>query len=325
MRRRMPMLWRRSVVVVVSAFLFSTTLQSAGPMRPKHPIGYGSAVNGSASDPGYQFVPVELPGGEGILLWEINNRGVAVGTFFDHAGRGKTFTWYKGQVTSVIAHPDSDFTSVVGIDEVGRLFGNWGTMAVQDAGLYDPRTDSWTQFPAIPGKPLNLGVKLGPNGLAVGMACEGDFYNLSGCEMWVSDGTSYSFFTIPGAGGLGVNPFNMNDRGQVIGAWQNPLEGPSGYHTFLWENGAFFSVDLPEVPRSVGYDISSSGQMLMLAPLDPGGYWVPLLLNRGKAARLPLFPGSIQTLYSGMNERGDLVGEYYDENWASHPIVAIRK
>lgn len=311
----------RAGLALVLCILTGATA-SAAASKLAHPKILGPRYRAAqAPNPGYELIKLEVPGSVGGQAVDINNSRTVVGVYFDTDGGQHTFIWDRGEYKKII-HPGDPITSVTSITDSGRiLFGNWGTNTVQHAGTYDTLTGEWKQLPDFPGKPLNIGDRINNRGVAVGQACEGTFDMLPvNCVGWIWTGSQYEFLTIPYT--TEPIPQGINDRGQIVGLYlQTP---PFGYRAFLYDHRRA-TLLLPDTD-SVAYDINNQGDVVMLIEVDPTQLFVPALYDRGKVSLLPLYPGTIQTLWLGLNDRGDLAGVGYVD-FSSPPIavVAFRK
>ena len=222
-------------------------------------------------------------------------------------------------------------TLVFGLTDNNLVFGNWGSSTVQHASTYDLRTGIFTDLPDISGKPLNLGYRMNEKGVAIGAACEGDLASLDGatdCVGWRRDGDHYTFFTVTGTaqGGAGTVPNSIDDSDLEVGFWDTATK-PFDAHAYVRDKHGFAQISPFGLENAVAYDVNARGQILMLAPLDPNAYWRPLLWERGQAVALPLYPNftDSHTIYTGINDRGDLSGFWLDQDFLPFSFVAIRK
>jgi hypothetical protein len=173
--------------------------------------------------------------------------------------------------------------------------------------------------PRHPNLPINLGNGINPQGVAVGSAATGNVATPSNSIGWIWDGRKYSFFTVPGAAGLGTEAIGINAPGQVSGYFQD-LKG--SFHGFLKQGSNFTNIDVPGATDTFVYGLNNSG--------DQVGYYVDqqgdvhaFVLQAGNFTTIEV-PGSTATLVTSINERGDLVGLWFDPN-ATHAFIASRR
>ena len=77
---------------------------------------------------------------------------------------------------------------------------------------------------------------------------------------------------------------------------------------------------LPVPAYATAYDINSSGEIVAAAQLDPDpfAFWPSFLLRNGSLTLLPDYPGVMRTFYAGLNNKGDLVGVWFNEDFILH-------
>lgn len=316
---------RTLVAATLLTFLAASQTLAAPPwhMNDSHP-GKGHAAKGKPAPPSrdYEIVEINLPdeavdGG----AFFINNSRTVGGFYGTASGEGVTFVWSRGQV-EVFRHPGSTITSMPSITDSGDiLYGNWGSEVVQHAGIYDRKTGKFTQFPDIPGKPMNYGMQMNNAGIGVGMACEGNWFtSYLNCVPWMWDGSGYQFLSLPAA--LDQFASGINNRDQIVGGLF--IAPPFDYSMYLYDRGKVTTL-LPGTKGNAA-SINDRGQVLAIIEVDPAELFRMVLIEKGSYTRLPQFPGSLQTIWYGLNERGDLAGYYWvDFSLPPKPIVAWRR
>jgi hypothetical protein len=257
----------------------------------------------------YDYTPIGIEGAQFAVPVEITNKGVVSGYYVDTDGGYHSFVWLNGTVITV-DFPGAPITSVSALTESGQLFGNWGTETEQHAGSYDLRTGKWTPLPDVPGYPVNIGSRMADNGRATGWACTGAFSAPERCIGWIWDKKDYQFVTMPAAV---TAPNGINNSGNIVGFFTESFQvPPRGFHG---DGPAVreLTVNSPYGPgQLIAHDINNNGDILALANVDPALLWAPVVINGEKYTILPKYPGKFQTVYDGMNERGDLVGFWLD-------------
>jgi probable HAF family extracellular repeat protein len=260
------------------------------------------------------------PGAIGGYALSINNRGTAAGQILLPTGAESTFV-YSGGDQEIIAHPTEPFTSVPSISDVGdRLFGNWGGFDYQTAGTFDRKTRTFEAFPAIPGKPINIGLRMNDAGVALGVACQGNFLGVTNCSEWLFRNGKYEFLNLPTLNQLALS--DINNRGQVVGYYLKTP--PFDYRAFVYEDGVL--TDLPIFNDAGAFGINNQGQILLLAEFSPTELFRPALYDRGAFTELPSVPNLLSTFWYGMNERGDLAGgAAADFSFVPTPFLVLRR
>jgi uncharacterized membrane protein len=77
------------------------------------------------------------------------------------------------------------------------------------------------------------------------------------------------FARIDFPGAAGTQPNDLNDRGQVVGEYQ---DASGSFHGYLWDRGWFTTLDGPDGTGASATDINDRGQIIgaYASPTDPG-------------------------------------------------------
>jgi hypothetical protein len=77
------------------------------------------------------------------------------------------------------------------------------------------------------------------------------------------------FARIDFPGAAGTQPNDLNDRGQVVGEYQ---DASGSFHGYLWDRGWFTTLDGPDGTGASATDINDRGQIICAyaSPTDPG-------------------------------------------------------
>jgi probable HAF family extracellular repeat protein len=131
------------------------------------------------------------------------------------------------------------------------------------------------------------------------------------------------FTTIDVPGAVITQPLDITDRGQVIGFYLDDLTGrPGTIHGYLWERGRLATIDAPDAPVTVPLDINNRGQVVgqlrtdvTVPPADDPGTGGFLLAKGAKGPFTRVgFPGAPKSIATGLNDRGQIVGNYQNPN-----------
>jgi uncharacterized membrane protein len=259
----------RSRASVVSAVVLAAVALAASGLAAAASDGQAAApvrgaIHGYVFD-GKRYRTVDFPGATRTEAWDITNRGDVIGYYTYADGRLRGFRIDKRGRFTTTNNPYGDLED----DLTG---GNDRGVTVGTFLRYDPT-----------------------NGEAHGYLrnARGDLTTID----------------VPGA--LTTAAWRANNRGQVVGAYsevdrQVPLRFFRGY---IYEDGRFTKVDVPGVPYSGLLDINdrgqSIGQAIDFSAPDPAGSNFNFLRRRdGTITRLPDVPGGAQTIYLGLNNRG---------------------
>jgi probable HAF family extracellular repeat protein len=130
-------------------------------------------------------------------------------------------------------------------------------------------------------------------------------------------GSGARFRTIDAPGAVGTSLFDINDRGQIVGA---RLEPDGTFRGFVLERGRYTTLAAPGAVTTVPGDINNRGQVVGFASTD-GTTARGFLLARGVNGPLtPVsFPGAPSTLAFGLNDVGTITGTYNNPDAAPSP------
>jgi hypothetical protein len=117
------------------------------------------------------------------------------------------------------------------------------------------------------------------------------------------DKGAYETIAFPGASN--TVPFDLNDRGQVVGSYLDAAGAP---HGFLLEDGVYTEIETPDFPRAHLLGINDSGRIVG-GYVDDGGTVHGLM--RDERGRFTTFDAPGATTATGaidINDRRQIVG-----------------
>ena len=251
------------------------------------PFAYGQGLNGFLYSGGV-YTTVDYPGSSSTQAFDINNLGQIVGVFSNNGFDTHGFS-YNGTTFSSIDYPGATDTSVSGISSAGQVVGNYRIGGGSWIGFsYDGTSFSAFNYPGALGTYAN---DINNTGQIVGFYVDSHYSSHS----FLYSGGSFSPIDYPGA--TITNVTGINDNGQIIG---NCFYGTcSNYgQGFLYDGTTFTSSVLG------GFNISNDGK---IAGTDNTGAF----LYAGGTYSYLNYPGALNTYAYGVNDSGQVVGEYY--------------
>ena len=125
---------------------------------------------------------------------------------------------------------------------------------------------------------------------------------------------TFTQIDFPGAPITAVS--NINDRGQIVGAY---IDEGGAQHGFLLDDGVFKQIDFPGGAINIARGINDRGQIVGTFS-DSQGVTRSYLLDDGVFNRID-FPGGTGTTTNGINDRGQIVGTFFDAGNLPHGIL----
>ncbi|MFG1708320.1 hypothetical protein ACFLIM_34460 [Nonomuraea sp. M3C6] len=195
----------------------------------------------------------------------------------------------------------------IGVNAQGAIVGDFDDSSGRHHGFL-LRKGKFTRID-FPGAKGSTAGKINNSGDVVGAYSLTDPYPGSGnAELrgYLLRGGKFTRIDFPGADQ--TQPLGLNNLGQVVGTYVLGGEDRS----FLWENGKYRDIKLPDFPGAVGAAITGIddfGRYIGVVVTGPNrGYG--LLLDRGKVTTYKS-PGDVLTFPSGINDLGQVVGTTY--------------
>lgn len=128
---------------------------------------------------------------------------------------------------------------------------------------------------------------------------------------------TFTQFDIDGA--FGTSVLGLNDAGDFVGLYQSE---PGVAQAFIDAGGNITRFNVPEALLCIAYAINASRETVGIYENGSDGNIHGFLRNELGNLTFPLdFPGALGTYVRGINDRGWMVGTYYDSNYANHGFV----
>jgi hypothetical protein len=223
--------------------------------------------------------------------------------------------------TTLPSPGDTTFNNPMTINNTGTVGGQWATQPpgypVLDIGYnYSPTTPGFS-FPSYPGWTINdAGVTNNP-GLSFG-----DAQTINGLGNPTSAEFGFIYnngtFTALPTGQYGSEVTGMNDLGQAVG---NNFDGEANSQPFIYNvaTGTETPLTFQGITNPVVNDINNFGQLVGQGVVS--GQEEGLYLNGQGGVELLAPPGALDTEALGLNNRGQIVGDYTDSACHCHGFL----
>jgi len=204
---------------------------------------------------------------------------------------------------TTFAYPGSVFTQCRGINAVGQMVGVYQSADARSHAF----VKDGSEFISIdvPGATDTRGFGIDPRGQIVGRYTS-------------SDGVIHGFFhsgdgtvlTIDAPAATATEASGITPQGEITGVYRT---ADGRFHGYILSKSGFETIDVPGALHTG----TATGGMWMTASGELAGYYVPQgpsgnlgWLRLGETFHTYVYPGSIDTCFFNINERGDLVGRY---------------
>lgn len=250
------------------------------------------------------YTQIDYPGANMTEATGINNAGDITGLYEDSAG-GHGFLLSKGVYTT-IDYPGAQYSYLYGINDNGQIVG----LAEPLGFVYDINTQTFTAI-SYPGATSTYPLAINNAGTIAGyfQQQKGNHLLTAGFEL---AGSAYTL-----VGPLNANatyPWGISASGELVGyAYLAPT---ASYVDFTFAQSKFRQITIPHATFPLVYGTNPEGSAVV------GSYepftGVTGFIFRGNTL-LPLsFPGSITTEAYGINDARAVVGDFIDQNNATH-------
>jgi probable HAF family extracellular repeat protein len=210
---------------------------------------------------------------------------------------------------TTFAYPDAVFTQCRGINAKGQMVGAYTSRDGKSHAFV--RDGSEFISIDVPGAIDTRGSGIDPRGNIVGR-----YTSLDGMVHGFLRFRYGAVLTIDVPGATGTEASGITSRGEITGVYRTTEDnGSSRFHGFILSTHGFETID---VPGSVNTGTTFGGVWMNRAEL--AGYYQPegaapnqlegWVRLRDGTFHTYLFPGSTDTCFFNINNRGDLVGRY---------------
>jgi probable HAF family extracellular repeat protein len=269
----------------------------------------------------YNFITVDYPGASNTQIFAVNNAGRYAGAFYDAQVNGHAM-YFDGKKLRAL-----DPRGVIGTAPNSFAFSlnNRGDIA----GSYTDASGSYHGYLYNHGKITDIDFPGGFNTQAYGV---NDLRQVIGV---FTDAASaphafllrhgvYKQIDLPG--GVDTVPFSINNFTEIVGEFVN-VSGTTGHGYLQLKNGKFTLYDAPHAAPNSTYLISiNNPNQIVGFYFDTTGMYHNFLLEHKKLTQIKV-PRSFKASFASfqtINDSGDIVGYYNDQQKVSHGFVAMR-
>jgi probable HAF family extracellular repeat protein len=244
---------------------------------------------------------------------DVNDSGQVVGQFTDAHGGAHGFV-YETESFCQLDYPGATATEILGINNLGQMVGMFTSPNATSGFLYDRGTfSSPLTYPGAG----NFTVLNGINDRAEIVGVYQDA--VPGEHSFLYKAGKYQALVYPGAKEIGAQ--GISNSGQVVGDFPDA----KGTHGFVYlENVGVFTpaLDCPNGTVTALRGINNGGQIVG-GCIDAQGNELPFLYMAG-ALNPILIPGAISASANGINDRGQIVGNFHAAGGTQSYVAAIR-
>ena len=271
--------------------------------------------------PKFITVDIDVPGAVSTHLRGINNASQAgsasiVGYYVDSAGAIRAFKRDPKMTFVPITIPGALEAKAFDINNVGvgNVVGTVRDGSGQRAFLWDGTTVS---FPGNPSIPNALGIN--DDGIIVGFFSD-------------QAGKQHGFTLPPGLGGpinvfnnLSTQTFGINNTRRMVGTLQEPTGEFRAFYLSGPDIASAQRIVIEGVSRSDAFGINNASDPAKVRHVGTytiGGVDHGFVHTHSDGVKTFDFPGATHTRAFGINDVGEIVGEYVDSSGRTHGFLA---
>jgi probable HAF family extracellular repeat protein len=267
-----------------------------------------------------QFISIDVPGAQSTHARGINNKGSSgvasiVGYFVDSGGTVRGFKRDPGTTFIPINIEGATEVKAFDINNIG--LGNVGGTVLDTSGLHAFLWDGTKfTFPGNPPIPNASGIN--DDGLIVGFFSD-------------TTGKQHGFTLPPGLGGpinvfsnLSTQTFGINNTRRMVGT----LQETSGEFRAFYLSGPDIAsaqrITIQNASRSDAYGINNAddpAQVRHVGTVTINGQDHGFVQTQSQGVQTFDFPSAQHTRAFGVNDSGEIVGEYVDSSGHTHGFL----
>ncbi|MEA2144457.1 MAG: hypothetical protein QOG59_44 [Solirubrobacteraceae bacterium] len=261
----------------------------------------------------YHFRTLDAPGEANTFLYDLNDRGDAVGQGYNaDFSFSQGVRWVHRSFRPPFVVAGASDTSLNSLNDRLVMTGSYSDpQGVGQAFLL--RGSSRTDFTATPAAQFTT-AGLNDQGNLAGTYTE-DFKTTH--AFTIIHGVKQTF-SAPGADVSDTQAFKLNSRDAVVGWYRNA----SGSHGYVREGTSFTTIDVPGAYLTRAFGINNRDQGTGYFQTAKGAPPTGFIWHRGRITIVPQAPGATGTAPQGINDRGELAGYYQAHDGTFHGFIA---
>lgn len=164
----------------------------------------------------------------------------------------------------------------------------------------------------------NLTAAYGINNL--GTVC-GSFWGADDVHSFLLSGGVFTQYDVPASLGHGTVALGINDADDLAGYYYTPENALKGFFTL---DGEVTTLDIPGGNNIWAQKINNLNQTVGFYIDTAAGFSYGFFTSRNGTLKYPIAaPNSLTTYLAGINDRGWIVGKYYDHDRLAHGLFFI--
>jgi uncharacterized membrane protein len=245
------------------------------------------------------YTQIDFPGASQTECFGVDSAGDIVGEYYDAAG-------LHGFLLSAGTYTTIDYngydTALNGINDTGQVVGE------SIAGfVYDLQTQIFTTI-SYPGSHQATD----PVAINNAGTIAGDYFYQGRWQGFELAGATYSQIAPPNASNVWVH--GISGSGELVGLAERSHH-TTDYFSFSYAQGGYSAIRILHAPDAGVIGVSPAGDALVGAySLSSGTAFV----YRNQTLQALRFPGAIYTIAAGVNNAGEVIGDFYDSDYIYH-------
>ena len=250
------------------------------------------------------YTQIDVPGSGGTFPFGVNSAGHISGTYYDPSSRLRGFLLTDVGYTFFDC-PFGVNTIPRGLNDLDQIVG----VSDSTGFLFDSVVQTFT--PVIyPGAPFTEPFSINNAGTIVGIFAKSGASSPQSFELSHAKYTRINPLKSPSSAVYGIS-----DAGKVVGY----AAFSRGIRKFLFHNGEYKLLPIPDAPNAIPYGINRAGTVIVGEYQNPQGVQFGFVYQNNVVTTLQ-FPGSSVTTAFSINDAGQVVG-WFNDSSGTHGFI----